>query len=402
MVDGNIEEALNLRRVQVNEEGAVGAGGGQQVGDELGADGHAGTVLAILARVAVIGNHHRDARCRGPLERVNHHQQLHQMLVHRVAGGLDDKNIDAAHVLQQLKVNFAVGKALHLGFAHLNPNVSGDLLGQRPVGRAAEKFEPFVLAQVAAPLALGDQFGLPRLCGSIRSRQSEYLWGGVFVCAITWRLWLALLLCHFVRLRHCFRFHLRIASKLVGFGVLFTDHCSLTTETLAGRPGFEPGQVPPKGTVLPLDDRPTMQPTLSCASADCQPLHGRSISRQYSVRGRVWVNMLRTSATRKRSRAASASPRVLYNPKSAEPDPDSEAWRAASGVPEAASMRLISAREGCWGKTTRSKSFSIQLVIPVRTSADSIGPARFPSSKGTPEEPAPSRPSGIAPAKALA
>ncbi len=70
--------------------------------------------------------------------------------------------------------------------------------------------------------------------------------------------------------------------------------------------------------------------------------------------------------------AASASPRVRYNPKSAEPDPDSEAKRAASGVPAAARRRLISAREGCWGKTTRSKSFSIQLMIPVRTSADSI------------------------------
>ncbi len=81
---------------------------------------------------------------------------------------------------------------------------------------------------------------------------------------------------------------------------------------------------------------------------------------------------------RKRSQAASASPRVRYNPKSAEPDPDSEATRdeAASGVPEAARRRLISAREGCWGKTTRSKSFWIQLLIPVRTSADSCGPAR--------------------------
>jgi hypothetical protein len=44
--------------------------------------------------------------------------------------------------------------------------------------------------------------------------------------------------------------------------------------------------------------------------------------------------------------------------------------------PKPKRMRLISAREGCWGKTTRSKSFWIQLLIPVRTSADSCGPAR--------------------------
>ncbi len=74
VIDGNVEEALNLGGVQVDEQGAVGAGRGEQIGDELGADGHAGTVLAILAGVAVVGHHHRDPGRRGPLERVNHHQ----------------------------------------------------------------------------------------------------------------------------------------------------------------------------------------------------------------------------------------------------------------------------------------------------------------------------------------
>jgi hypothetical protein len=93
------------------------------------------------------------------------------MLIHRVAGGLYDKHIDAAHVLQQLEVDFAVGKALHFGFAQLHSNVSGNLLGQRPVGRAAEELEAFVLAQVAAALALGDRFGVFGLCGG------GHIWG---------------------------------------------------------------------------------------------------------------------------------------------------------------------------------------------------------------------------------
>src|ERR1700691_121772 len=104
----------------------------------------------------------------------------------------------------------------------------------------------------------------------------------------------------------------------------------------------------------------------------------------------------------KRACAASASPRVRYHPKSAEPDPDSDECRAAPGVSAAARMRLISAREGCWGKTTRSKSFRIQLNITVRTSADSFGPATFSANERTPEEPAPHRPCGIASEKALA
>src|SRR5579872_1668910 len=44
------------------------------------------------------------------------------------------------------------------------------------------------------------------------------------------------------------------SSKLVGYGCSTESH-----ETLAGRLGFEPRQVPPKGTVLPLDDRPALQ-----------------------------------------------------------------------------------------------------------------------------------------------
>ena len=167
MIDGNVEEALNLRGVQVDEQGAVGAGGGQQVGNELGADGHAGTVFAILAGVAVIGHHHRDPGRRGPLERVDHHQQLHQVLVHRIAGGLHHKHIHAAHVLEQLEVDFAVGKALNLGLAHRNADVAADLLGQRPVGRAAEELEALVLAQIAGPLALGGRLGVLRLGGRV-------------------------------------------------------------------------------------------------------------------------------------------------------------------------------------------------------------------------------------------
>jgi len=74
MIDGNVEEALNLGGMQVDKEGAISAGGGEQVGDELGADGDAGTVFAILAGVAVIRHHHRDPGRRGPLERINHDQ----------------------------------------------------------------------------------------------------------------------------------------------------------------------------------------------------------------------------------------------------------------------------------------------------------------------------------------
>ena len=52
MVHRDVEEALNLLRVQIDREHAVHPGGGDEVGHQLGGDGHAGTVLAVLASVA--------------------------------------------------------------------------------------------------------------------------------------------------------------------------------------------------------------------------------------------------------------------------------------------------------------------------------------------------------------
>ena len=50
VIDGDVEEALDLSGVKVDEKGTVGPGGGEQVGDELGGDGDAGAVFAVLAR----------------------------------------------------------------------------------------------------------------------------------------------------------------------------------------------------------------------------------------------------------------------------------------------------------------------------------------------------------------
>ena len=85
VVHRNVEEPLNLRLVQVHRQHAVGARRAQQVGHELGRDRHARLVLAILPRVAVVRNDGRDARGRRPAERVDHHAQLDQVLVHRRA-----------------------------------------------------------------------------------------------------------------------------------------------------------------------------------------------------------------------------------------------------------------------------------------------------------------------------
>ena len=154
MIDRDAEEALNLRGMQIDKQSAIGARSGEQVCHKLGADGNARLVFAVLARVAVIGNHDCDARGRCALQCVNHDEQLDQVLVDGIAGGLHDEHIDAADVFEQLEVDFAIGKTLQLGFAHRHADVAANRLSQRPIGSAREQLEALVLAQIAGALAL--------------------------------------------------------------------------------------------------------------------------------------------------------------------------------------------------------------------------------------------------------
>ena len=69
--------------MQIHRQHAVGAGLGDQVGDQLGADRRARCGLPILPRIAEIRDHRGDAARRRPAQRVQRDQQLHQLVVRR-------------------------------------------------------------------------------------------------------------------------------------------------------------------------------------------------------------------------------------------------------------------------------------------------------------------------------
>ena len=127
--------------MQVDGDQAVGAGGGDQVGDQLGADRGALLHLAVLARVAEVRGDGDDGAGRGALERVDHHQQLHQVVVDRRAGRLHHEAVHAADVLADLDVELPVGEAGHLGHAGAHLDVPADALRQVAVGIAGEDRE---------------------------------------------------------------------------------------------------------------------------------------------------------------------------------------------------------------------------------------------------------------------
>jgi hypothetical protein len=105
VVDRDVEETLDLVGVQVHRQHALDAHRLEHVGHHLGADRHPRAARpAVLPGVAEVGDHGRDAACAGTLERIDHDEQLHQVLVRRAAGGLHDEDVAGAHVLADLDV----------------------------------------------------------------------------------------------------------------------------------------------------------------------------------------------------------------------------------------------------------------------------------------------------------
>src|SRR5277367_3377308 len=64
---------------------------------------------------------------------------------------LHHKNVRAPHILQNLKVDFAVAEASQLGLADLHIQMLADTRSQRRIGRAREYFEPVVVQDALAP-----------------------------------------------------------------------------------------------------------------------------------------------------------------------------------------------------------------------------------------------------------
>ncbi len=78
VVDGVVEETLDLTGVQVDGDDTIRARRRQHVGNETRGDRLAALGLAVLARVAVEGAHRGDALRRRALRRVDHDELLHQ------------------------------------------------------------------------------------------------------------------------------------------------------------------------------------------------------------------------------------------------------------------------------------------------------------------------------------
>ena len=138
VVHGNVKEALDLGGVEVHGQHPVRPGGHQHVGHQLGGDGVPGLGLPVLTCVAEVGDHRGDPAGGGPLHGVDHHQQLHQVVVDRAAGGLDEEYVGASDGLVDGGAHLAVGEVADLRVPQLNADELADVLGKAYIGVPAE------------------------------------------------------------------------------------------------------------------------------------------------------------------------------------------------------------------------------------------------------------------------
>src|SRR6266700_1000449 len=136
-VHRTVEEALDLRRVQVDGHQGVRSRRPEQVGHQPGRDRLAAAALLVLPRVAEQRRHHRDPVGRRPLERVDHDELLHDPLVDRRGVTLQHEGVAAPDRLEEAHEDLAVGEVEQGGGGRLDAEVVGDLqaeLGVRPAG----------------------------------------------------------------------------------------------------------------------------------------------------------------------------------------------------------------------------------------------------------------------------
>src|ERR1700735_3098087 len=108
VVDGHREEAVHLRRVQGHGQDPADARGHQQVRDQAAADGHPRHVLLVGPGVGVVRDDRGHPGGRGAAGRVQHEQQLDEILLDRRPERLDQEDVPLPAVLLELDLQAVV------------------------------------------------------------------------------------------------------------------------------------------------------------------------------------------------------------------------------------------------------------------------------------------------------
>ena len=71
---------------------------------------------------------------------IDHDQHLHDVIVDRFGGGLNDEYVTSADVFEDSNEGVVVGELEDVGFADVDAEVAADFLGQTGVGRPGQDY----------------------------------------------------------------------------------------------------------------------------------------------------------------------------------------------------------------------------------------------------------------------
>ena len=139
MIHRDIKEALNLACMQVNGHHAVQACSRHEVCHQLGRDRLTAAGLAVLASVCIIRHNCSHALGRCALAGICHNQQLHQVLVDRLTGWLNNKDVFSTNTFTNHDLNLTIVKMAHLSINQRNSEMFRNFLCQLRICVAGQK-----------------------------------------------------------------------------------------------------------------------------------------------------------------------------------------------------------------------------------------------------------------------
>ena len=179
MIERNIEEALNLRGVQVERDNAARSGAFEKIRGELRGDRDAPFVFAVLTRVSEVGYDGGNSRGARAADRVDHDEEFHERVVYRPASRLNDVYVFTAHVLFNSAERFAIGELLNGHLPHGVIKVVANLFEEGAICGAGKNLhltrkhqnDPISLQAFVYP---GGKTGAAGFAPRLRRRQTRF------------------------------------------------------------------------------------------------------------------------------------------------------------------------------------------------------------------------------------
>lgn len=137
VVDGEVEETLDLAGVEVHGDDMVAPGNREHVRDELRGDRRSRLVLLVHAGVRETGDDCGDAAGGGAFAGGDEDEELHEVVVDVAAAGLNDEHILLPDGLRDFDVDLAIRELLHGagGERHVEPAMSRGSVNHQSLGR---------------------------------------------------------------------------------------------------------------------------------------------------------------------------------------------------------------------------------------------------------------------------